>query len=51
LRDKVTVKRDLQEKELEQVALASPKVKEAARDKTVRKVIVVPNKLVNIVLG
>jgi leucyl-tRNA synthetase len=51
LRDKVTVKRDLQEKELEQVALASPKVKEAARDKPVRKVIVVPNKLVNIVVG
>ncbi len=51
LRDRVTVKRDLQKEELEQVALASVKVKEAARDKTVRKVIIVPNKLVNVVVG
>ena len=51
LRDKVTVKRDLGKAELEQVALASPKVRESTRDKSVRKIIVVPNKLVNIVAG
>jgi leucyl-tRNA synthetase len=51
LRDKVTVKRDLQKGELELVALASAKVREAARDKPIRKVIIVPNKLVNVVVG
>ena len=51
LRDKVTVRRDLENEELERVALASVKVKEAASDRPVRKVIVVPNKLVNVVLG
>ena len=51
LRDKVTVKRDLQREDLEQVALASAKVRDAARDKTVRKIIIVPNKLVNVVVG
>jgi len=51
LRDKVTVKRDLQIEELERVALASAKVREAARDKPVRKVVIVPNKLVNVVVG
>ena len=51
LRDKVTVKRGLQNEELELVALASAKVREAAHDKPVRKVIIVPNKLVNVVVG
>ena len=51
LRDKVTVPRDLENEELKRVALASVKVKEAARDKPVRKVIIVPNKLVNVVTG
>jgi len=50
LRDKVTVRKDLGKAELEQVALASPKVRETARNKSVRKVIVVPNKLVNVVV-
>ena len=50
LRDKITVRRDLENEELQRVALASVKVQEAARDKRVRKVIIVPNKLVNIVL-
>ena len=51
LRDKVTVRKDLGKAELEQVALASLKVREATRDKSVRKIIVVPNKLVNVVIG
>jgi leucyl-tRNA synthetase len=50
LRDKITVRRDLENEELQRVALASVKVQEAARDKRVRKVIIVPNKLVNVVL-
>jgi leucyl-tRNA synthetase len=51
LRDKMTVRKDSEKAELERNALASPKVKEAIGDKTVRKLIVVPNKLVNIVAG
>jgi leucyl-tRNA synthetase len=51
LRDKVTVRRDLQKEELEAVALASAKIREATGDKPVRKVIIVPNKLVNVVVG
>jgi leucyl-tRNA synthetase len=51
LRDKITVKRDLGKEELELAALASAKVREAARDKPVRKVIIVPNRLVNVVVG
>ncbi len=51
LRDRVTVRKDLGKEELEQAALASPKVRETTRDKTIRKIIVVPNKLVNLVVG
>ncbi|MFA6092259.1 MAG: leucine--tRNA ligase [Elusimicrobiota bacterium] len=41
---------DTPAKELEALALAQPKVQEALSDKSVAKVIVVPNKLVNIVV-
>jgi leucyl-tRNA synthetase len=50
LRDKMTVRKDLGKAELEQAALASLKVRETTRDKSVRKIIVVPNKLVNVVV-
>jgi leucyl-tRNA synthetase len=50
LRDKVTVRKDLGKEELEQVALASMKVRETTRGKSVRKIIAVPNKLVNVVV-
>jgi leucyl-tRNA synthetase len=50
LRDKVTVRKDLTKAELEQVVLASQKVRETTRDKSVRKIIVVPNKLANVVV-
>jgi leucyl-tRNA synthetase len=50
LRDKVTVRKDLGKAELEQVALDSSKVREATRDRSVRKIIVIPNKLVNVVV-
>jgi leucyl-tRNA synthetase len=51
LRDKVTVKKDSGKAELEQVALASLRVQEASRDKVIRKIIVVPNKVVNVVIN
>jgi leucyl-tRNA synthetase len=50
LRDKVTVRKDLEKTEIERVALASPKVRETTRNKPIRKIIVIPNKLVNVVV-
>jgi leucyl-tRNA synthetase len=50
LRDKVLVRKDSGHAELEQAALGSLKVRETTRDKSVRKIIVVPNKLVNVVV-
>jgi leucyl-tRNA synthetase len=50
LRDKVTVRKDLEKTELERLALSSSKVRETTRDKLVRKIIVIPNKLVNVVV-
>ncbi len=51
LRDKLVVSKDATAAEVEALALASPKVGEHAAGKTVRKVIVVPGKLVNIVVS
>ncbi len=51
LRDKLTVPLAISNAELEAAALASDKVKPFLEGKTVRKVIVVPGKLVNIVVG
>jgi leucyl-tRNA synthetase len=49
LRDKITVAKDADQATMEAAALASAKVKEQTDGKTVRKVIVVPGRLVNIV--
>jgi leucyl-tRNA synthetase len=49
LRDKMTVAKDLDEASLEKLARASAKVKESLKGKDVRKVVVVPNKIVNLV--
>lgn len=49
LRDRVKVTAGLSKDELEKVALANEKVHQHTAGKTVRKVIVVPDKLVNIV--
>jgi leucyl-tRNA synthetase len=49
LRDKIEVPAGTAEAELERLALASAKVKEFAAGKSVKKVVVVPGKLVNIV--
>lgn len=51
LRDVLVVPVDTPQEELERLALASPKVQQFTNGKTVKKVIVVPNKLVNVVVG
>jgi leucyl-tRNA synthetase len=51
LRDKLTVPVGTSDEELKRLALASEKVQEMLEDKQVRKVIVVPGKLVNVVIG
>ena len=49
LRDKISVPIGAPEGEVQAAALAIPKVQELTAGKTIRKVVVVPNKLVNIV--
>ena len=51
LRDKITVQKDLDSKAVEEAALAAPKVKESTAGKTVRKIVVVPNRVVNVVVS
>jgi leucyl-tRNA synthetase len=51
LRDKIIVPADATSAQIEAAALASEKVKPFLEGKTVKKIIVVPRKLVNIVLG
>jgi len=50
MRDKLTARKDLGKADLEKLALASVKVLEATRNRSIRKMIVVPNKLINVVL-
>jgi leucyl-tRNA synthetase len=49
--DRVSITRDTDENEMQEIAMGSDKVKEAMANKTVRKVIAVKGKLVNIVVG
>ncbi|MBL0847109.1 MULTISPECIES: leucine--tRNA ligase [Mammaliicoccus] len=49
LKDKMKISKDLTKEEMETVALENDKIKEAIEGKTIRKVIAVPRKLVNIV--
>ncbi|MBA0947009.1 MULTISPECIES: leucine--tRNA ligase [Enterococcus] len=51
VRGKANVSRDLPKDELEKIAMNNETIKENIAGKTVRKVIVVPNKLVNIVVN
>jgi leucyl-tRNA synthetase len=51
LRDKITVSLEATNAEIEAAALASPKVQNAIAGQTIRKVVVVPKKLVNVVCG
>lgn len=51
LRDKIMVSTDTTQASIEQLALAQPKIQSYLEGKTVRKVILVPNRLINIVVG
>jgi leucyl-tRNA synthetase len=50
LRDKLEVAKDMDKADVEALALASEKVQNAIQGKEIRKIIVVPNKIVNIVV-
>ncbi len=51
LRDKIVVKKDASTADIEALALAAPKVVEHCAGKTVKKIVVVPGRLVNIVVA
>jgi len=51
LRAKISIAADASNEEIESLALADENTKRFTEGKTVRKVIVVPGKLVNIVVG
>jgi leucyl-tRNA synthetase len=51
VRDRILVRKDASDAELEKSALAAPKVREATAGKAVSKVIIVREKLVNLVLA
>ncbi len=51
VRDRIRTEVDAAEDQIKAAALAHPKIKELIAGKTVRKVVVVPNKLVNVVTG
>ena len=51
LRHKITAKKDLPQDELEKKATSSDKIQQAIAGKAIRKVVIVPNKLVNLVVG
>ncbi|MBV9392174.1 MAG: class I tRNA ligase family protein, partial [Verrucomicrobia bacterium] len=51
VRDRIRVRKDLDAEELQQRAVNLPKIREAAENKIVRKVVVVPNKVINLVLN
>jgi len=51
VRDKMTVPADTPDSELEKLALERDRIKQFTEGKTIRKVVVVPKKLVNVVVG
>jgi len=51
VRDKIVVKKDATQPEIEAIAKAAPKVAEAIAGKEIKKLIVVPGRLVNIVVA
>jgi len=51
VRDRLTVAADAKEEEIRALAVELPKVKEFLNGKAVRKVVVVPGRLVNVVIG
>jgi len=51
MKDKIVLPMNTDNAEAEKAALALPKVADAVAGKDIKKVIVVPNKLINIVVG
>ena len=51
VRDRVMVALDASDEQVKKIVLASPKIQQLIEGKTITKVVVVPNKLVNIVLA
>jgi leucyl-tRNA synthetase len=51
LRSRITAAADATEEEIRSMALADPRVKEFTEGKTLRKLVVVPKKLVSIVVS
>jgi len=51
IRSKIVIANGMDNKEIEAIALADEKVKAAIEGKQVRKVIVIPGRLVNIIVG
>ena len=49
VRSKVEVEKDLDQAELEKIALADERIQQWTAEKDIKKVIVIPNKIVNIV--
>ncbi|MGI8890288.1 MAG: class I tRNA ligase family protein, partial [Chthoniobacterales bacterium] len=49
VRDRITVSISATQAELEEIARSNPRVQEFTTDKTVRKIVVIPKKLVNVV--
>ncbi len=50
VRDKITANAGLSQKEAEKIVLKSDKIKQLLEDKEIKKIVFVPNKLVNIVI-
>jgi leucyl-tRNA synthetase len=50
IRDKLLTKKDGAKQELEGAALALPKVRQMISGRTIRKIIIVPNRIVNVVV-
>ncbi|MCH2132679.1 MAG: leucine--tRNA ligase [Phycisphaerales bacterium] len=51
VRSKISVAADADEKTVQEIALADPRIAELVADENIRKVIVVPGKIVNIITG
>jgi leucyl-tRNA synthetase len=51
LRDKIVVKKDATQSDIEAIAKSAPKIADAIAGKTIKKLIVVPGRLVNIVVA
>ena len=50
LKDKIELSKDLSKEALEKAVLSNPKIVQNLESKTVKKVIVIPGKLVNILI-